>query len=162
MHTMDLTPESLETLHQIEHLVRRHLGPGADSHDVAIGILLESAANNVLHPSRSFIYQRCVDFQRRHSVELRANAEHLTLLNIYPPTQEHDPVVSDQLEQLTSVLDSTERRLVALRFMYELSVTDIARTHKLDPTFIRQTLEGALYKMRRHSEGTSYHVRRQD
>lgn len=143
-HTVD---EFDETLSRVVRLVRR-AAPTSDPEFLAVSILDESWANGVAQPSSRFVRQRCIDDYRQALSARRAreacSREHRTV----EPSPVAQLELRDEVGVLLLSLTPTERKIIHARFFLENTIAEIARSFRLDPSFVSQTITVALYKMR--------------
>lgn len=137
---------SLSTLHSIEAQVRQHLDPSYDREAIAMDLLLESWTEGVPFPSRNVIHFRCIDYARRRYKELDMNRDRTEHFDATPGD---DPFPAQVINRLVpQVLSPDERRIVFFRFYADLSLAECGRRLGWTLQRVRETLEGALYKMR--------------
>jgi DNA-directed RNA polymerase specialized sigma24 family protein len=135
------------TINRVTRIVYGVLNASFDRDSVVMDILFESWRNQVDEPSRAFITHRCRDavrFRTRETRKLKASMFELT------DEKNHTDVaqVEQRIDKLMKILSNFEKKVVWYRFYAELSIADTAQQVNSSVSHVRETLSGALFKMR--------------
>lgn len=137
-----------ETVNRVTATAKSYLPKHLDHEDIAIEICLESWQNGIEHPSRQFIYQRCIDAIRKDKAEARALTH---VVPETPRTEEEDEDTTDKealVGTLIMILSTQERKAIWYRFYKGLSIADVAHEMSMPINRLRELLEVAIFKMR--------------